>query len=232
VSEENRRTLETVYGLPASAIEVVYNGVDLARFDRPPTGDLRAELGLRPDQPVVLCVARLLPNKGQSYLVEAAPEILEHFPDAHFIFAGDGDERVALEGRTASLGLTGRFSMIGFRADVEDVMRAGDIFVLPSLAEGFSLSLVEALAAGLPAIATQVGGAPEVIEDGMNGFLVPPGDARALARAVQRALALDAATRQRMSVAARATAARYSVQAMADRMVALYQKVSSDAGIS
>jgi glycosyltransferase involved in cell wall biosynthesis len=171
----------------------------------------------------VLSVARLLPNKGHRYLVEAAPEILMRFPDAHFIFAGDGGERVALEGRIVALDLTGRFSLVGFREDVEDVLRAGDVFVLPSLAEGFALSLVEALAAGLPAIATRVGGAAEVIQDGINGFLVPSGDAPALAEGVIRALALDDAGRQRMSMAARATAERFSLEAMAERMFAIYE---------
>ncbi len=226
VSEENRRTLETLYGLPASSLEVVYNGVDLARFARPPTTDLRAELGLRPEQPVVLCVARLLPNKGHRDLVAAAPEILRRYPDAHFVFAGDGDERTALEGQIVALDLMGRFSLIGFRPDVEDLLRASDLFVLPSLAEGFALSLIEALAAGLPVAATRVGGAPEVIEDGVNGYLVPPGDAPALARAVVQALGQDDAARRRMAEAARATAARYSVEAMADRMLALYREVS------
>jgi glycosyltransferase involved in cell wall biosynthesis len=226
VSEENRRTLEDVYGLPASAVEVVYNGVDLARFARPPGRDLRIELNLHPKQPVVLTVARLLPNKGHRYLVEAAPEILMRFPDAHFIFAGDGAERVALEGQVAALDLTDRFSLVGFRDDVEDVLRAGDVFVLPSLAEGFALSLVEALAAGLPVIATRVGGAAEVIEHGINGFLAPPGDAPALAEGVITALTLDDAGRQRMSMAARATAERFSVETMAERMFAIYEDAS------
>ncbi len=226
VSEENRKTLETIYGLPASNIEVVYNGVDLARFEGPVAGDLRAELGLRSEQPVVLCVARLLSNKGHRDLVAAAPEILRRHPDVHFVFAGDGDQRTALEGQIVSLGLMGRFSLLGFRADVAALMRASDLFVLPSLAEGFALSLIEALAAGLPVVATQVGSAPEVIEDGVNGYLVPPEDAPALARAVVRALGRDNAARAEMAQAARATAARYSVWAMADRMVALYREVS------
>jgi glycosyltransferase involved in cell wall biosynthesis len=122
--------------------------------------------------------------------------------------------------------------MLGFRTDVADLLRASDVFVLPSLAEGFALSLIEALAAGLPVVATRVGGAPEVIENGVNGYLVPPGDPAALARAVVEILGQGDPVHAQMVKAARVTAARYSVDAMADRMFALYQEVSSHADLS
>jgi glycosyltransferase involved in cell wall biosynthesis len=225
VSKENRRTLVSVYGLPEDTVEVVYNGANLAQFAVAPAGDLRGELGLSQEQPVVISVARLLPNKGHRYLVEAAPKILRRFPEAHFVLAGDGEAQTALEAQIGALGLKDRFSMLGFRQDIADVLRAGNVFVLPSLAEGFALALVEAQAAGLPVIATDVGGAAEVITDGVNGLLIPPADAGALAQAVIRVLALDDAARWDMSDRARATAQRFSVQAMADRMYAIYKGV-------
>jgi len=233
VSEENRRTLETVYGLPPATIEVVYNGADLSRFDGAPANGLRTELGLQPGQPVILSVARLLPNKGHRYLIEAAPAILGRLPGVHFVFAGDGEEQAALEAQIEAGGLGSHFSFLGFRPDVENLLHGADLFVLPSLAEGFALSLIEALAAGLPVVATDVGGAGEVIEDGRNGYLIPPADAPALADAVCRALAADSGERQAMSDAARATAARFSAQATAERMLAIYREVTTrHAGLS
>jgi glycosyltransferase involved in cell wall biosynthesis len=229
VSEENRRTLETTYGLPPNAVEVVHNGVDLSRFAGPASDALRDELRLEREGPIVLTVSRLLPNKGHDDLIAAAPAILSRFPGAHFVFAGDGDQRAALEAQIEALHLRDHFSLLGFRTDVPDLMRGSDLFVLPSLAEGFSLALVEALAAGLPVVATRVGGAEEAIEDGRNGFLAPPADPAALAAAVIGVLEMEPAGRRALSKAARGSARRFSVEAMAERMFAIYREVSNAA---
>ncbi len=223
VSEENRRTLVDLYRLPAGKISVVYNGADLGPFLDPTPGALRTELGLTPDQPVILVLGRLAANKGQRYLVEAAPAILAHFPDARFVFAGNPAGRAELDQRIGELSLASHFSLIGFRPDVVNLLRSSDLFVLPSLAEGFSLSIIEALAAGLPVIATRVGGAAEILEDGRNGFLVPPGDVGALEQAVLRGLSLDAPARDRLRQAALETARRFSFDITAQKMHEIYQ---------
>ena len=182
VSEENKRTLVDLYRLPAGKITVVHNGADLTPFRDPSPGTLRAELGLTPDQPLVIVLGRLAANKGQRFLVEAAPAILARFPTTHFVFAGNPEGRGDIEARIRALNLEPHFSLLGFRSDVVNLLRSSDVFVLPSLAEGFSLSIIEALAAGLPVVATRVGGAAEIIDEGRNGFLVPPADAPALSR--------------------------------------------------
>lgn len=224
VSEENRRTLVDLYRLPAEKVTVVHNGADLTPFADPAPGTLRAELGLSPDQPLVIVVGRLAANKGQRFLVGAAPAILARFPTTHFAFAGNPEGRSDIEARIRALNLETHFSLLGFRSDVVNLLRSSDLFVLPSLGEGFSLAIVEALAAGLPVIATRVGGAAEIIAEGRNGFLVPPADAPALGEAVLRALSLTAEDREDFSRTARETAQHFSFEATARGLWAVYNR--------
>jgi glycosyltransferase involved in cell wall biosynthesis len=225
VSEENRRRLIELYRVPADKITTVYNGFDPLPLADGAPGTLRQELGLSDDQPLILVLGRLSANKGQRHLIDAAPAILSRFPGAHFVFAGNPEGQAELDRRITALRLEGHFSMPGFRSDVVNLLRSCDLFVLPSLAEGFSLSLVEAMAAGVPVVATRVGGAAEVVEDGVSGFLTPPGDVGALAHAVIAALSLDAAARDRLRDAARSTAQRFSFAATASRMLDIYSEL-------
>ena len=224
VSEENKRTLVDLYRLPAGKITVVHNGAELTPFRDPSPGTLRAELGLTPDQPLVIVLGRLAANKGQRFLVEAAPAILARFPTTHFVFAGNPEGRGDIEARIRALNLEPHVSLLGFRSDVVNLLRSSDVFVLPSLAEGFSLSIIEALAAGLPVVATRVGGAAEIIDEGRNGFLVPPADAPALSEAVIRVLGLTPEEREGVRRAARETAQRFSFEATARGVLAVYRR--------
>jgi glycosyltransferase involved in cell wall biosynthesis len=227
VSEENRHTLIDLYRLPAEKISVVHNGADLTPFANSAPGTLRAELGLTADQPLVIVLGRLAANKGQRYLVEAAPAILARFPTAHFAFAGNPEGRSDIEARIRALNLEAHFSLLGFRTDVINLLQSSDAFVLPSLGEGFSLAIVEALAAGLPVIATRVGGAAEIIEEDRNGFLVPPADAPALGEAVSRALSLNTEQREAFRRAARDTAQRFSFETTASKLLEIYKRVAT-----
>jgi glycosyltransferase involved in cell wall biosynthesis len=229
VSEENKRTLVDLYRLPAEKITVVHNGADLTPFRDPSPGTLRAELGLTPDQPLVIVLGRLAANKGQRFLVEAAPDILARFPTTHFVFAGNPEGRGDIEARIRALNLEPHFSLLSFRSDVVNLLRSSDLFVLPSLGEGFSLAIVEALAAGLPVVATRVGGAAEIIDEGRNGFLVPPADAGALGEAVIRALSLDAPARENMRRAALDTARHFSFDITAQKMYEIYRSLNAGA---
>ncbi len=224
-SEENRRRLVELYRVRADKIEVVHPGFDPVAFavSNPPM--LRQELGLTADQPLIIVVGRLAANKGQRFLVDAAPTILSRFPNTHFVFAGNPEGRADLEQRIHKLGLERHFDLIAFRSDVVSLLRSSDLFVLPSLAEGFSLSIIEALAAGLPVIATRVGGAEEVLENGRNGFLVPPADAEALGQAVLQVLSLDAAAKERLRQAAQETARRFSFDVTAQTMYQIYERL-------
>jgi glycosyltransferase involved in cell wall biosynthesis len=165
---------------------------------------------------VVGCVARLAHQKGIDVLLDAAPAVLKHVPDARFMVIGDGPLEVVLRRRAAELGVADR---VRFRTDLvgdaRSVLSAIDVFVLPSRWEGMPIALLEAAAAGLPCIASRVGGVEEVLEDGVSGIVVTPERAAELATAVVQLLR-DSFLRRRMGRAARE---RVSVRFGVDRMV-------------
>jgi len=201
VSEAGRRLLLDLYGFPAGTCRVVHNGVDTG-FYRPPAPAererLRAALlaavggrGWSAADPLLLTVARLTPQKGLFELVEAAALVAAAEPRARFVIAGEGGLRAELEAAIAAAGLGDTVRLAGARPpeEIAGWLGAADLFLLPSREEGLPLALLEAMAAGLPAVATRVGGVAEVIQEGYGGWLVPPARPAVLAEAVIRALA-------------------------------------------
>jgi len=199
------------------------SGVDLAHTRaaaaRGPV--IRRALGLEADTPLIGAASRLAPVKGLTYLVDAMPEILRRCPGAHLALAGDGEEGAALKAQAAARGVAPRIHFLGFQDDVDAVIAALDVFVLPSLNEGMGRVLVTAMALGVPVAATRVGGVPDVVEDGRQGLLVPPADPAALAVAVA-ALLEDRPRAAAMGAAGRARAHRFSLEVMLERLEALY----------
>jgi glycosyltransferase involved in cell wall biosynthesis len=215
VSEANALYLVDEKALPRKKVMIIRNGCDLGRFDPsalPPAG-LRSSLGLDEHDPVLLVLARLEPQKGHRVVLDAMPEILREFPRARLILAGEGILRPALEEQVARLGLTGSVRFVGQRSDVADWLALADLTVLPSFYEGLPLVAIESLAAGKPVVASAVDGTPEVVVDGVTGLTVPPGDARALARAICRLLG-DADERRRLGRAGRT----WAEQEFSDRL--------------
>ncbi|HEU5105424.1 MAG TPA: glycosyltransferase [Solirubrobacterales bacterium] len=191
---------ELVEGLdwPAEKVEVVYNAVDVERVEAKAPPGLREQLGGSETRPLVLTPARLNAQKGHGTLLEAVAEV----PDAMFVLAGEGPERAALEARAAELGVGERVSFLGRREDIPQLLAACDVFALPSLYEGSSLAVLEAMAAGIPVVSSAIGGTEELIEDGRSGLLVPPGDPKALAEALRRVLG-EAGLRRDLAARAR-----------------------------
>lgn len=183
---------------PAEKVEVVYNAVDAERVAVAAPPGLREELGGGEGRQLVLVPARLHAQKGHATLLEAAARV----PEAIFVLAGDGPEREPLEALARRLGLADRVRFLGRREDVPELLAACDLFVLPSLYEGSSLAVLEAMAAGIPIVSSAIGGTDELIEDGRSGLLVPPGDAEALAAALRRALG-EQELREEMAARAR-----------------------------
>ncbi len=212
-------------GVPSERITVVPTGIDLSRYETQERGTLRAELGLAENVPLVGTVAILRRKKGHAELLEAIPEILRRFPECHFVFAGDGPQQQNLEQRIAELGLQSRVHMLGLRSDVVNVLRSLDVFVLPTHQEALGTAFIEAGATGLPAVASDVDGVPEVVVDGETGLLVPVRDSMAIATAIESLLA-DPARRRAMGQAAKTRIAGcFSRMAMASGMVALYERL-------
>lgn len=169
-----------VEGVPQEKIDVIPNGIDPALF--PPR-----EYSSRPRR--IALVACLREEKRIDLLINAAPRILSHYPDAEFLIAGDGSCRDQLVALAHETGAFGRFRFLGHRDDIPAVLAQADLFVLPSRSEAFPNSIIEAMASGLPVVATAVGGIPELVAHGRTGRLVPSGDVEALAGAVLDLLA-------------------------------------------
>jgi glycosyltransferase involved in cell wall biosynthesis len=176
-------------GRTTAPIRRIYNGVDLSRYEnQEPCCTLPEEYGMEPGSQIVGVVARLEPEKGHPTLLEAWPAVLRSVPDAYLLIVGEGSRRDALEVLTRDLRIAHRVVFTGRRDDVPAVTAALDVAVLPSYREAQGLSILEALALSRPVVASNVGGIPEMITDGVNGLLVPPHDADALAAAIVRLL--------------------------------------------
>jgi glycosyltransferase involved in cell wall biosynthesis len=176
-------------GYDPSNIVVIRNGITRSAVVRKGRGGvLRQELGLPLSARLIGVFSRLNRMKGVQYFLDAAILLAGRFPDVYFLVVGDGGSKQELEAHACRLGLGQRIVFTGFRGDVPDLLAEVAISVLPSLSEGTSNTLLESMAAGIPVIATRVGGNPEVIEDGISGLLVPPRDSAALAAASIRLL--------------------------------------------
>lgn len=186
VSPEVKESIQaTMPSVPAAKIAVIPNGVDTRRYARHTERDAtRARLGLAEGDQFVAVVAMFKEQKGHRYLIEAAATLAPAFPNARFLLIGDGELRGDLERRVAAANLEATVRLPGLRPDVPELLAAADLFVLPSLWEGLPMALIEAMAAGLPVVATDVSGTRGVVVDGETGLLVPPGDAVALSRAI------------------------------------------------
>ena len=211
--------------IPADKVKVVYLGVPLEEFSRHRTsgeiGEARRELGIAPGEFAVGTVTRLHDSKGNSYLVEAARQIVESRPNARFFLVGEGPLRGDLEKQARSLNLGDRFVFVGFAKDVARVMSAFDLSVFPSLWEGTPLTVFEALAMGKPIVATDADGLVDVLRHDHDAWIVPRRDARALAEKVVEAIDRPQEL-QRLSGAARETGRRYDIQAFVSKMERLY----------
>jgi glycosyltransferase involved in cell wall biosynthesis len=170
-------------------VELIYNGVDLQRYDhQEPCCTLPDEYGMEPGAALVGVVARLEPEKGHPTLLEAWPLVLRDVPNAHLVVVGEGSDRQRLEQQARDLRIAHRVVFTGRRDDVPAVTAALDCAVLPSYREAQGLTILEAMALSRPVVATNVGGIPEMIEDGVTGVLVAPHDAPALAAGIVRVL--------------------------------------------
>lgn len=175
-------------GYDRDKIVVIRNGIARSRFAGVAGGKLRNEYRLPPDAPLVAVLSRLNPLKGVEHFLEAAAIVSCRFDGARFLVIGDGAYRVELERHASRLGLDRRVIFTGFRLDVPQLLPEITVSVLPSLSEATSNALLESMAAGVPVVATRVGGNPEVVEDRVTGLLVAPRDPAALARAICRLL--------------------------------------------
>lgn len=217
VSDNLGKYLRVNVGIPEKKVKVIINGIDVDRFliaRNLVTSNVCLRFGI---------IARLAPVKDIATLIRAMAIVRQHNPHVLLSIVGDGPERDSLESLVNELGLAQVISFLGFRRDIPSVLKEIDIFVLVSLSEGTSITLLEAMASGKPVVVTDVGGNPAIVEQGVNGLLVPPGDSEVLAQALLN-ISVDSELRQSMATAnINKVTEHYSIQSMARHYEVLYR---------
>ncbi len=207
----------------------VPNGIDLSRFEHADRDATRRRLGFNASTLLIGAVGRMEAPKGFPYFIQAIPRVLQRIPSAHFVIAGDGELRSSLELEAQRVGVADRTHFIGFQRDIPNILAALDIFAQPSLWEGLPVSLIEALAAGKPIVASDIEGNREIVDDGVTGVIVPPADSRALADALVD-LALRPERAQHLGRNARhAAKERFSEERMVRQVLATYDRLLASA---
>lgn len=211
-------------GTPREKLVLIPNAVELSDVSRPGRGRaaVMTEFGWHVEDPLVISIGRLVTAKNYTLLVDSIRIVQREVPDVRCLVVGEGPCRESIEERIATHSLGGNFSLAGYRRDISDLLGAADVFVLSSIREGLPVSLLEAMAAGKGIAATNVGGIPDAISDGVSGLLVPPENPEALARAIQRLLH-DVEFRQTLGEAAAGEVLeRFNVRNTAARIAGIY----------
>ncbi len=216
---------------PARKLVRIYNGIQVERYEVPSDGRLRNELGLRNGTKIVGTVANLRQTKGYEFFVQAASRVLAVAPDTMFVAIGDINQQIAkpLFEAIARLGIQDRFRFLGFRKDVPELLNELDVFTLASVSEGFPLVALEAMAASRPMVVTRSGGPQEIIDDGRNGLLVPPGNADALAAKICELLQNPERARQLAQSARAKVGNTFSIEKMISEYEHLYDRLLNGA---
>lgn len=223
VSNQVRDNYAGITGINSGKIRTIYNGVEVEKFQGPFDREAkRKELGLEPQDKAVGLVARMVPQKAPEDLLLAAPAIVKAIPRMKFLFIGDGDLEASLKQKARELGLESAVKVLGRRNDIPELLAALDLSVLTSLKEGFSNTVIESMAAGLPMVATDVGGNAEAVAHGRSGFIVPPKDINAIADAIIKVLKDDNLAKSMGQEARRRAVELFSLQKMIKDVEELY----------
>lgn len=226
VSDEVCESIIRQIGPIRDKVITIPNGINIRRFEQP--GDKAAlcnQLGLETNSRLVATVGRLTEQKGHRYLIDAVTSVASSYPDTQFLFIGDGELKDELRTQAREAGLLGKIHFLGNRGDVQDLLAAVDLFVLPSLWEGLSIALLEAMAAGKPIVATSVSGTTQVMIHGQTGLVVPPRDSRALANAIVQLLSNPAQAQAMGQAAKHHVAVNFGAQKQIDEHLALYHQL-------
>jgi len=226
VSDEVKEAMMEIIGPIQDKITVIHNGVDVKRYGHlVDKTRVQSQLGLGDNARLIAVVGTLGEPKGHRYLVEAMATVAPQYPDVHVLFIGDGHLKEELQAQVESLNLGQWVHFLGNRHDVPDLLAASELFVLPSLWEGLSMALLEAMAAGKPIVATAVSGTTQVMIPGETGLVVPPRDSRALAEAIIQLLSNPAQAQMMGQAARQHVKMNFSAQKQADEHLVLYHSL-------
>lgn len=213
-------------GLPEERIRVLYNGIHPEQFeDEPDLVALRADQGIGPEDPVVGIAARFAPVKDHATLLRAFSHVHRELPRAKLALAGDGPLRAELEAQAKDLEIADSVRFLGVRRDVPALLKTWDVFSLSSLSEGTSVTLLEAMASGKPAVTTAVGGNPEIVDEGVTGLLAPRGDDEKLGAALLEVLRNPEQARRMGEAGRRRVLDQFTFRGMADGYAGLYDEL-------
>jgi len=226
-ASEAIRQMLVADGVPADRTVTVHEGIDVDHVLAAPPVKVHDAFWLPHGAPVVGNVAALVPHKGQRYLIDAAHLVVRQIPDARFVILGEGELREPLEKQIHDHRLEKHVLLPGFRTDVLGCIKGFDLFVMSSATEGLGTSLLDAMACSRPIVATRAGGIPEIVEDGVNGLLVPPRDHAALAAAIVRALKDDDLRRWMGEAGFARVSERFTVERMVEKTVDVYRRVNA-----
>jgi glycosyltransferase involved in cell wall biosynthesis len=211
--------------LPMPPVETRYYGIDPEEVaSRAAIDGVREELGIAEGAPVVGMVANFKPGKGHEGLVDASVLVRRSVPDARFVLVGRGPFEGGVRRRAREMGVDASFVFAGYREDATRIMTAFDVLAVPSVYDGLSIALLEAMDLGVPAVLTRVGGNPEVVSDGQDGLVVPPADPEALSDGIV-ALLRDPSLRARLGEAAKRRAADFDIRTAVRRTEELYEEL-------
>ena len=214
-------------GLRMPTVETLYHGLDMTALGSSPAADgIRRELGIDAEAPLIGTIANFRPQKGHFLLLEAARLVRLRIPSMRLLLVGKGPLEDAVKRRAAEMGLGDAVVFAGFRSDIPRILASIDVFALSSGWEGLSIALLEAMACGLPAVATRAGGVSEVIEDGRSGLLVPLDDPRTMSDAIIRVIE-DAPLAAKLGAEARLRARRFDIKETVRREEAVYAELLS-----
>jgi glycosyltransferase involved in cell wall biosynthesis len=231
VSELSREMLIENYRVPPSQIAAIRNGIDLSPFEAEfDTAGIRAELGLEPRDRVAIFVGRMTERKGHTFALRAVPSILESVPGFRLLLVGEGELEENLRTQARELGIAGNVIFAGFRRDIPELLASSDLLMLPSESECLPITILEAMASGLPVVATDVGGVSEEVEDGVTGYLVEPRDPHALAEAVVKTLGSRDGGASMGAAGRRKAASEFGIEACVASVISLYEDLLAARG--
>jgi glycosyltransferase involved in cell wall biosynthesis len=236
VSEYVRRSAHERLGFPLERIDLLYNPIDIDQFQSGATRGrqrLIEELSLPEGSFILLNVARVAPHKGLLHAVRALPAVMEKYPETYLVSVGPADDRrwlSRIEAEADSLGVSRHVRFLGVRRDIPDLLRCCDLFIFPSLYEGLGISLIEAMSSGCACVALRAAPITEVIRQGVDGWLVPPADVRALADAVCLLLNDEGRRKRLGEAAAESVRAQFHPETAARKLEDVYEAVLRSAG--
>lgn len=232
VSEEVKKDIIRYDKIEPSKVVVLPNGIDVERFN--PKGnfaDIRKEFSIKQGAIVVGFIGRIVPAKGLQYLIDSIPYVNEEFKNIKLLIIGEGSIVARLHEQAKEKKVYDSIIFTGRRRDIPDILSCIDVFVMPSIAEGLPNALLEAMAMGKPIVATEVGGIPEVMKNGVNGLLVPPRDPSALATAMKGLIGNDRLAAQMGDAARDLVLDKFSMRAIAQKWQTLYLSILKEKGL-